>query len=124
LINPNCAFYLCLNSLIEFQITALTTALDTGAGGKRIPGNRIVLDIVGLGAGVVDNLRAQSFKVREFISGAKPKAQGGTAFTFRNLRSQGYWRLRELFKDELIQIPDHQRAERGHRSLPIQGGWR
>ena len=76
---------------------------------NRIPGNRIVVDGVGLGAGVVDNLRAQSFKVREFISGAKPKPQGGTAFTFRNLRSQGYWRLRDLFKDELIQIPDHQR---------------
>ncbi len=76
---------------------------------NRIPGNRIVVDGVGLGAGVVDNLRAQNFKVREFISGAKPKAMGRTAFTFRNLRSQGYWRLRELFKDDLIQIPDHQR---------------
>jgi phage terminase large subunit len=76
---------------------------------NRIPGNRIVVDGVGLGAGVVDNLRAQNFRVREFISGAKPRLQGATSFTYKNLRTQGYWRLRELFKDELIQIPDHQR---------------
>jgi hypothetical protein len=82
------------------------------------------IDAVGLGAGVVDNMRAAGFNVREFVAGAKPvvrktpavirdvrRADGsvmplraGSMFKFANLRSQAWWEFAEKLRDGKIRI--------------------
>ena len=55
---------------------------------------RLAVDAVGLGVGVVDGLAKQGFKAREFMSGAKPDPEvkltdeDNIPLTFDNLRSQ------------------------------------
>lgn len=57
-----------------------------------------MVDSVGLGAGVVDSLRAQGYPVTEVISGAKAVEQRGDTFRFKNLRSQMWWLTREALR--------------------------
>ena len=58
----------------------------------------VMIDAVGLGAGVVDNLRAQGYYVSEVISGAKPIETRLETFRFKNLRSQMWWYVREQLR--------------------------
>ena len=76
---------------------------------NQIPHSNVAIDSVGIGAGVVDNLISNNFQVNEFVGGAKPILEGETTYSFENLRSQGYWYLREKFKNDEIAIPDHRR---------------
>ena len=62
----------------------------------------VVVDEIGVGAGVVDRLREQSFPVRG-INVARRARQDGL---FINLRAEGYWQLRELFSSGEIAIPN------------------
>ena len=62
----------------------------------------VVVDEIGVGAGVVDRLREQGFPVRG-INVAR-RARQETLFT--NLRAEGYWQLRELFASGEIDIPN------------------
>lgn len=71
-----------------------------------IDADRVVVDTVGLGAGVYDNLHASGYNVLEFVGGAKPTRKKGH-FTFKNLRSQGYWLLRELIRTGEFELMDH-----------------
>jgi hypothetical protein len=59
---------------------------------------RVVIDGVGLGAGVVDRLHEKKLYVSNFLGGAAPTTQWGTVFTFKNLKSQAYWYLHEKMK--------------------------
>jgi len=53
------------------------------------------VDAVGIGAGVVDNLRANGYHVQEIQGGAKPiELQTEEAFKPHNLRAQMYWELK------------------------------
>ena len=63
-----------------------------------IDARNVMIDAVGLGAGVVDILRADGFRVREVISGAKAIESRGDTFTFKNLRSQMWWVTREALR--------------------------
>lgn len=58
----------------------------------------VMVDGVGLGAGVVDNLRRAGFDVVEVISGAKPIERDDSVYQFFNLRSQIWWEAREGFR--------------------------
>lgn len=53
------------------------------------------VDAVGIGAGVVDNLRASGYEVQELQGGASPiELQTIEAFKPHNLRAQMYWELK------------------------------
>ena len=62
----------------------------------------VVIDEIGVGAGVVDRLREQGFQVR----GINVARQARQQQVFANLRAEGYWQLRELFASGEIAIPD------------------
>ena len=62
----------------------------------------VVVDQIGVGAGVVDRLQEQSFPVRG-INVARRVCQERL---FTNLRSEGYWQLLELFASGEIVIPN------------------
>ncbi len=54
-----------------------------------------------MGAGVVDRLKEQGYRVR----GINVARRAGQDALFANLRAEGYWRLRELFSSSRISIP-------------------
>lgn len=78
------------------------------------------VDAIGLGAGVCDYLRKQHLRVTEFVAGASPiekkrkigrGKQVTEVYTYKNLRSQVWWQLREKlrkgevsFKSELRNV--------------------
>jgi hypothetical protein len=63
--------------------------------------HRVYVDEVGVGAGVVDRLREQGYRVQG-INVGRPAQQSQL---FANLRAEGYWRLRELFATGALRIP-------------------
>ena len=67
----------------------------------RLP-ERIVVDEIGVGAGVVDRLKELDLPVTG-INVGRPARQ---RTLFANLRAEGYWRLRELFSQSQISIPN------------------
>ena len=82
-------------------------ALEAGVKRKWIasavgekPGT-IVVDVVGLGAGVVDILKDKGFEVTEFNGGTFGYEQR----RFLNVRAEAAWNLRKLLEDDVIAIP-------------------
>ena len=69
-----------------------------------------VVDVIGLGAGVVDRLREQSFSVVAFNASERATSRDKTGeLEFLNRRSQGWWHLRELLDPAYgatIALPD------------------
>lgn len=63
-----------------------------------VDSRNVMIDAVGLGAGVVDILRAQQYRVTEVISGSKPVVTRHQTFRFKNLRSQMWWVMREALR--------------------------
>ena len=61
----------------------------------------VIVDEVGIGAGVVDRLREQGHRVQG-INVGRP-AQDSQHYA--NLRAEGYWRLRQLFTEGAISVP-------------------
>lgn len=61
----------------------------------------IVVDEVGVGGGVLDDLRKRRWKVRGFNGGRKAI----DSERFRNRRTESYWHLRKLLENEEIAIP-------------------
>lgn len=60
-------------------------------------GGKAVVDVVGIGAGVVDRLREQKYEVRPHNSGEHSDAHDKSGeMGFVNRRSEGWWHLREL----------------------------
>jgi hypothetical protein len=62
----------------------------------------VLVDAVGLGAGVVDILQAKGHDVVEVISGAKQVEDTDDTFRFKNLRSQMWWITREAYRTGAI----------------------
>ena len=81
-----------------------TCSIDYG-----IDADRIVIDGVGIGAGVIDILRHRNLNVKEFIGGASPLYDYTTSLTFFNMRAQGYWTLRNSIKNGELSLPRHQK---------------
>ena len=69
---------------------------------RRWSSERIVVDEIGVGAGVVDRLKELDLPVAG-INVGRPARQRKL---FANLRAEGYWRLYELFSQDLLAIPN------------------
>ena len=63
--------------------------------------DEVVVDEVGIGAGVVDRLREQGYGVQGVNVGSS--ARDGEHFA--NQRAEGYWTLRSLFIDGILKLP-------------------
>ena len=63
--------------------------------------DEVVVDEVGIGAGVVDRLREQGYRIQGINVGRAAQDSEHHA----NLRAEGYWNLRELFLDGALAIP-------------------
>jgi len=72
-------------------------------------GGTPAVDVIGIGAGVVDRLREQDFSVIAFNAAARSDALDRTEeLGFVNLRSQGWWQMREMLdpaNEEWIALP-------------------
>ena len=63
--------------------------------------DRMYIDEIGVGAGVVDRLREMGYGVR----GINVAKRAGHEQLFANRRAEGFWHLRELFASGRIFIP-------------------
>lgn len=72
-----------------------------------VDAEHVFVDVVGLGAGVVDYLGNQHLTVTEVVSGAKPVCGGEeTHLRFKNLRSQLWWSYREGLRTGRLRLED------------------
>jgi len=77
----------------DTQTTALRLARRMSQHGNPIA----VVDVIGVGAGVVDRLREEGHEVIGFNSAAKTDMMDGQGeFSFPNLRSAAWWNVREM----------------------------
>lgn len=85
----------------ELRHTAKETTMETTGRVKGIvdatPARRPIVDVIGIGAGVVDRLREQKVTVDAFNAseGSDRKDRSGE-LGFTNVRSASWWNLREL----------------------------
>jgi hypothetical protein len=73
-------------------------------------GGYAIVDVIGVGAGVVDRLREQDFSVVPFNASEKSDlrdASGELGFT--NKRAAGWWNMRELLENEPVALPPDDR---------------
>lgn len=88
-VNPTAYAYILIDKLI-------VDSIDT---------DRIGIDVVGLGAGTVDTMVREKYKVVEIISGDAQKTFKETQkYNFYNLRSQMWWVMREDMENGRIKI--------------------
>ena len=66
--------------------------------------HRINVDATGIGAGVEARLREMGYTTKRIIGGESPDRERER---FLNKKAQNYWRLRTLFEEGRIQIPNH-----------------
>lgn len=64
----------------------------------------IVIDEVGVGGGVVDNLLEENYPISPFNGGHTPVVE---VDKFVNCRAEAYWHLRQLFERGEMDIPKH-----------------
>ena len=69
---------------------------------RAINPSMVVIDEIGVGAGVVDRLKEQGFQVRGVNVARKARQDQ----VFANLRAEGYWQLRERFASGAIAVPN------------------
>jgi hypothetical protein len=77
-------------------------ALSVKASADREKPEFIKVDVVGIGAGVADILRAWGYKAIDYIAHAKP----WSADKHTNRRSESWFLLREKFRTNEINLPD------------------
>lgn len=69
-------------------------------------GGRAVVDVIGVGAGVVDYLRNEGRDVAPFnASEAASQTDASGELEFKNMRSFAWWNMRELLETEPIALP-------------------
>ena len=69
---------------------------------RRVPPyGRLIIDEVGLGAGVLDRLKELGFSATGFNGGSRPRDPD----RFANLRAQSYWLLREKLEAGEVALP-------------------
>ena len=73
---------------------------------RRWKPQRIVVDEIGIGAGVVDRLKELDLPVTGVNVARPARTQSQKRKLFANLRAEGYWNLYELFNQGAIAIPD------------------
>ena len=72
----------------------------------KINPKHVGIDGVGVGAGTINALKEMSIIVYNLKGGAKPIPEPGSAYTFKNLRSQMWWELREDLRKGRICLPN------------------
>jgi hypothetical protein len=69
-----------------------------------------IVDVIGIGAGVVDRLREQHFNVLAFNASERPTSRDRSGeLAFLNRRAEGWWHLRDLLDPAygaVIALPD------------------
>jgi hypothetical protein len=89
-------------ALIDFVRTPLqdtnTTAKRLARRIRRNPGSIACIDGSGIGAGVVNQVRGMGLSIISFVGAAKAEFMTDLTgeFTFSNVRTAAYWKLREL----------------------------
>ena len=63
--------------------------------------DEVVVDEIGIGAGVMDRLREQGYRVRGVNVGTSAR----DSQHFANLRAEGYWNLRQLVMEGSLSLP-------------------
>ncbi len=63
----------------------------------------VIIDIVGVGAGVFDMMRNRGYQVQQFVGGSKPDSSPDF-FRFLNVRAEGYWFLREALRNNEMEL--------------------
>jgi len=72
---------------------------------ETIAADRVGIDGVGLGGGVVDILKRKGFNVIDIVSGQKaPELWQYSDFLFQNLRSMMWWAMRESLRKGEIKL--------------------
>ena len=101
------------NYILEVERHAMSDTMQTV--GRVIaklqqPSDLAVVDVIGLGSGVVDRLREQKKAVRAFnAAAASPDHDRSHELGFANQRAAAWWRLRELLDPAggaVIALPD------------------
>ena len=72
-----------------------------GVRRRAVPYGRVIVDEVGLGAGVLDRLKELEYRILGFNGGTSP-SDGGR---YLNARAESYWRLREMLEAGEIALP-------------------
>lgn len=102
-------------NLIAFENLIYSTKEDTmQTTGRVVPflnrGGHAVIDVVGIGAGVVDRLREQGFEVMSFNTGERTRLTDKSGEVgFADTRSAAWWMFREALSpqsDRPIALPD------------------
>ena len=69
-------------------------------------GGYAVVDVIGVGAGVVDRLREQGYEVRAFNAGERTDARDNSGeLGFSDKRSAAWWNTRELLSEGVLALP-------------------
>lgn len=69
---------------------------------EEIPPQYVNVDVIGLGAGVVDRLREMGF----WVNGVNVEERAFSPLFFANSRAEMFWELRQLFEDDKIEMLD------------------
>ncbi len=96
--------------------TMQTTGIVRGKIMKEDP---TTVDATGVGKGVYDRLHEEEYAVIEYKGGRSPTRERDIE-RFDNLRAQCHWRLRTLFENGTIQIPNHEKLTTQLRSLKYE----
>lgn len=103
----------CLISLDGIGKQDTMTTANRVKARLRYPASEAKIDVIGVGAGVVDRLR----ELEQNVSAFNASANAGTAtdvsgeFTFNNSRSAAWWGMRELLDPALgstVMLPPHE----------------
>lgn len=102
-----------IESFANLSIDQTASYAQARIADRGINSDLVGVDVVGLGAGVADNLRAAGYGVKDIVSGSSPIVIPGeeeTLYGYKNLRSQMWWHLRErLRRGELSISQPYQR---------------
>jgi hypothetical protein len=83
--------------------------MEPGAG-------KLIVDEIGLGAGVLDRLRELGYRAKGFNGGSSPRDKD----RFANLRAASYWMLREKLEAGEVALP----ADEGLAEELLATSWR
>ena len=75
-----------------------------------LEGYNIIVDAIGLGAGLIDLLEQEGISVETFKSSESPATTSTTgldSFIFKNKRAEAHWLLRESIYNENLEVLEH-----------------
>lgn len=94
-----------IESLENSRTNETATRVTVLINDKNVAHDSIVVDTVGLGAGIADDLHKKGFEVIEFKAGSSPVEDStykDSFFDFKNKRSQAWWHLQNLLKEGVV----------------------